>query len=244
MKLLTALLIIIPFMLFSQNGELLQADGSSLSVRILSKDQLEIKDCKNAHVDTFLRTLMFSRTSRKFLEHLITSAAEIKVTVSEKTGIMLMDGKYRLIAGLTGPENDSSIQLIPETSNMKSIRKKNNQVFSKITLELYRGSVNYFHNPSMILDSNNIILFDYEKNIRISSFSTDTIKIEPIMHPDLMYQNMTELYYFAGVHEIMHTTPKNTALQLAKKEAETDAVLLERKLFKKRKEVNQKTVFN
>lgn len=229
-------------MLFSQNGELIQADGSGFTVRILSKDQLEISGCKNAHVDTFLRTLMFSRTSRKFLAHLITSAAEIKVNVSEKTGIMLVAGKYRLIAGLTGPENDSSIRMIPETSTMRSIKKKNNLVFSKTTLELYRGSINYFYNPSMTLDSTNTILFDFDKNVRISSFSMDTIKIEPITHPDLMYQNMTELYYFAGTHEILHTTPENTALQIAKKDSEKDTFQLERKLFRKRKRLQKKVL--
>jgi len=240
MKLVTSLWVFIPFILFSQSGELVQADGSRFSVQMLSKNQLEIKGSKNPSVDTFLRTLLFSRVSRKYLQHLITSASEIKVNVSDKTGIMLLDGKYGLIAGLTGPENDTSIHLIQERSNLRSGRKKRNLIYSKNTLELYCGSITYFYNPAMTLDSTNTILFDFDRNIRISSFSMDTINIEPVKHSDLMYQNRKELYYFAGTHEIVHTTPGNINLQLAKKDSEKDAMLIERKLFRKRKEWNKK----
>ena len=248
MKTTCFLLGFFPVFLFSQtkagnvSGELIQADGSKFSVGVISRSQLQITGCSNPHVDTLLRTLLLTRISRKYLRHLITSASEIRLNVSDKIGIMLRDGKYRLIAGITGPENDELTPLIPEVSNLRLISKRKNKVFSKNTIELFRGSIFYFQDSTMKLDSTNVALFDFERNELITDFSMDTIPIEPIMYPDKMYQNMTELYYFAGIHEIRHTTPSNIFLQRVKKDPEEDAFLLERKLFRKRKQIQKKGV--
>jgi hypothetical protein len=68
----------------------------------------------------------------------------------------------------------------------------------------------------------------------------DTIPIEPIMHPNLLYKNYVELYYFGGLHEIYHTTAQNIAIQLKDGDAEFDAFQLELKAFKARKRIHRK----
>ena len=52
----------------------------------------------------------------------------------------------------------------------------------------------------MILNKDNVFLFDFKTNEQILNFSMDTIKIEPIIYPDLMYKNYKELYdWMAGL---------------------------------------------
>ncbi len=158
---------------------------------------------------------------------------------------MFKEGKYRLIAGLTGPENDQSNKLIADTtSNFEpwNKRRKPYEVFKENTMQLFKGSVLYFYTPTMVLNKDNVFLFDFKTNMRILNFSMDTIKIEPIMYPNLMYKNYKELYYFAGTHEIFHTTPKNIDKQVYKEDPERDAFILENRLFRKRTAINRKTV--
>lgn len=226
-------------------GELIQPDSSAFQVKFINRRRLEITGSKNPNVDTLLKTLTFTRIGRKYLEHLITSAAKIRIEVSDKVGIMFKDGKYRLIAGLTGPENFQSNELVYDsTSNFEPCnkRKKPIYVYQENSMELFRGSIAYFYNLELPLNEFNTVIFDFKTNSRITNFSMDTIKIEPIMHPDLMYKNYTELYYFAGIHEIFHTTPNNIDIQLEKGDPEYDAFQLERKLFRKRKLINRKKI--
>ena len=249
------LIILTPNLLFSQiplyyklkkvRGELFQNDSSIIKVEFVNRRNLAITGCKNPQIDTLLRTLTFTRISRKYLEHLITSSSQITIDVSDMIGLIFKDGKYRLIAGLTGPDNNQSKELITDsTSNLKPRNKykKPYEVFKQNTIQIFKGSIIYYYNSSIILNKNNVFLFDFANNKRILDFSMDTIKIEPILYPDLMYENIRELYYFAGTHEIFHTTPSNIEEQLNKIDAESSAFAIERKLFKKRLAINRKKI--
>lgn len=251
-KAILIILIILPNLIFSQlpfyyklknvSGKLMQEDSSYFSVRFINRRHLEIIGCKYPNVDTLLRTLTFTRISRKYLEHLIKTSSQIRLEVSDKVGIVFHNGKYHLIAGLTGPEKEKYGELIEErTSNLKFLNKRNkpNKVFIQNTIRLFRGTILYYYDTTFKLNMNNVFLFDLNADKQIIEFNMDTIDIEPIMHPDLMYKNMRELYYFAGTHEVFHTTPFNIDLSLHKKNTETDAFILERKLFKKRKKINR-----
>jgi len=249
------IMIILPNLIFSQipfyyklknvSGKLLQTDSTYFSVRFIDRRHLEITGCKNPNVDTLLRTLTFTRTSRKYLEHLLKTSSQVLLDVSDKVGITYDKGKYYLMSGLTGPDKEKSDDLIEETSsNLKPSNKRKHpyHVFKQNTIRIFRGTILYYYDSTFRINKDNVFLFNLKKDKQIIDFTMDTIIIEPIMYPEIMYKNIQELYYFAGTHEIYHITPENIDLWLHRKNTETDAFILERKMFKKRKKINNMKV--
>jgi hypothetical protein len=224
------------------SGNIYEPGENKVEVKFISRRKLEVKNCSNPDLDTFLRTLTLSRTSRRYLEHLITSDAHMVVDVTNTVGIVRQKGKYHLAAGLTGSSDTQSNELIEDYgSNFEPLnkRKKPYWVFKENTIMIFKGSVNYYYSKFK-LDTTNTFLYDLDSHRVFTRFIADTVPLEPIMHPDLMYTNMRELFYFAGTHEIFHTTPKNIDQQVNHEDPETDAYILERKLFLKRKRINAK----
>ncbi|MFP5470839.1 MAG: hypothetical protein ACLGGV_04525 [Bacteroidia bacterium] len=218
-------------------GHIFDTNENKISVKFKSRRKLLVGGFKDKKIDTFLRTLTLTKIGRKSLEHLLTTRSKIVLDISNKVGITLIDGKYRLVAGLTGVEENQSNELIQ--NNNKNTRKYN-WVYEENTISIFCGSLNYVNDSSMMLTNKNVFLFDWKTNKEIKEFSMDSIKIEPLMFPDMVYRNLRELYYFTGIHEIYHTTSENIELQEAKLNAEYDAILLEGKAFKRRKKINQK----
>lgn len=227
------------------SGTLYETDGSPFTAKVNSRRNLETSGCKDPKVDTLLKCLTFSRTSRKYLEHLLTTSAQITIEVTDKVGLIHRNGRYWLIAGLTGPGSNQSKKLIvDETSNLKPRNRVKHPylVYEQNTIQLFRGSILYFYDSTYLLNSDNVQIFDSVSNDFIDTFSMDTISIEPIMYPELMYRNMKEFYYFAGVHEIIHITPSNIDDQIYSMYPEAAAFEVEIKLFKRRNEINRKRI--
>ncbi|MBX7094481.1 MAG: hypothetical protein K1X56_07165 [Flavobacteriales bacterium] len=222
-------------------GLVYSKDHLPIHVKVVSRRKLNIQGCNDPELDTLLRTLQLTRTGRKYLEHLITSSSKITIEIEPKVGIIYYSGKYYLMAGLTGPSENQSDSLIQESSNLKvkNRRKNTNWVFQENTITIFSESINYSLDSNYSIKKENVVLFDHKKNEHIAHFNLDTIKIEPVQHPEMLYQNKRELYYFCFIHEIFHTTPKNIALQIEKNNPESDAYKIEKKLFKKRKKINK-----
>lgn len=253
-KTIMAALIFIPLTVSSQlplyykikkvEGEIFKKDAASIGVRIQSRRKLTLKNCQDKNLESFLHTLMITRISRQYLEHLNTTSANITVDLTNKVGILLKDGKYRLIAGITVPsETQSDSLIIDQSSNFRGKRRRDPvYVFEENTITIFEKSIVYARSE-FSLDSSNTILIDAETNQRIEIFSMDTIQIEPLMNPDLLYANCQELYYFTGIHEIFHTTARNIDVQLEDGgDAEYDAYILERRAFKDRARINKKRI--
>jgi hypothetical protein len=167
--------------------------------------------------------------------------------VSEKIGILYKDGKYRMIGGISGPERYEDHELIVNYSSItlwKRIFKKELfvGVYSANSIELFKGSVNFVKDSTRNLTKDDVKIFDWHEDKEIEQFSLDTIHIEPLMNPEMMYKNCRELYYFAGLHEIFHITPENIEIQLEEGDSETGAMKLECKAFKKRLALNRKNI--
>jgi hypothetical protein len=223
-------------------GSIYGVNGNRIDISIKNRKKLQVKNCKDPNLKAFLNVMMSTKTSRKYLEHLITTSACITVNIDEKVGILKYKGKYRLIAGLTGTEAGKSSDLIYDVgSNLVGKRKKHPKlVFRENTLSLFKGSVNYVH-QKFKLDTSNTFIFDYDLKESITHFTMDTISIEPLLFPNLLYQNCIELYYFCGLHEIYHTTAQNIEIQIKDGDAaESGAYKLEFKAFKARKKINRK----
>ncbi len=164
---------------------------------------------------------------------------------TNKVGILYQHGKYRLMAGLSGPDKDQQTgDLIAEERtgpvwNAWFKKDKEEWVFAENTIELFKGSIAYVHEP-MVLTNSNVKVYNWHTSEEITHFSLDTIAIEPLMNPDLMYRDALELYYFAGIHEIFHTRAANILLQIQHQDHELEAMKLERKAFKQRKRINRR----
>jgi hypothetical protein len=226
-------------------GEIYGEDGCPLKVKFKTRQKLLIQNCNDPNLDTLLRSLVLAGEGRKQLEFLLTTSSKIKLTVSEKVGLLFKDGKYRLIGGISGPDKNKDHTLLKNESSITLWTKlfhKNRfvLVYRGNTIELFKGSIVYGNDRTAKLSDNDVKIFDWNRNKEITFFSLDTILIEPLANPDMMYKNFRELYYFCGVHEIYHTTPANIELQEEDKDSETDALEMERKAFKKRLAINRK----
>ena len=228
-------------------GTIYDKDNNSIFIDFHSRRKLLIYNSSDSEINLFLRTLNLAKHGRIELEHLLTTSAKINIEISEKIGIMFKNGKYRLMGGMTGSENNQSDSLIINEINltpwvMLFNKKKYLWVYEENTIEIFKGSVNYINDSSFNLNNSNIKLFDWHTNKEITSFSIDTIKIEDLMYPDMMYKNLKELFYFTGLHEIYHTRPENIEIQEYKGDSEFDAIELEEKAFKKRKTINKRKI--
>lgn len=225
-------------------GKIYDEKGTEVTVSFKSRMKLVIQNCANQELDTFLRTLTIAKHGRKELEHLLTTSAKITIVISDKIGVDFRDGKYWLIAGITGPDADQSDRLIPNPASVtiwSRLFNKNKftSVLQENRIELFQGSVLFAHDSMITLDKNNVKIFDRQNNLEITNFSMDTIDLEPILHPELLYKNLRELYYFGGLHEIYHTRPENIEITIAKGDTEYDTMKLERKAFKRRAKINK-----
>lgn len=221
-------------------------EGNAIKVDYHSKRHLIIDSC-NSDIDTFLRTLTLAKHGREELEHLLTTTAKITINISDKVGIMRKDGKYRIIGGLTWLEKGKSPNLIiNEPSDnwwMRAFDKDRYVwVYTESRIEIYKGSVKYANDPTMELNAENVDLLSWDRDSSLSDFSMDTIYVERFLYPEMLYKNLKELYYFAGLHEIYHTRPKNIEIQELNGNSEIDAILLEQKAFKARKRLNKRTI--
>ena len=221
--------------------------NKAVNVDFHSRRKLHITNCQDSEFIEFLNTLTLARHGRKELEHLLTTSSKVTVSISDKTGIMFKDGKYRLMGGMTGPNIGQSIDLIKnensETSWSKTFKKdKYLLVYKENTIEIFKGSIAYAKDRSIHLNNTNVKLFDWKTNKEVKAFSMDTIDIEPLMFPDMLYKNDRELFYFAGVHEIYHTRPENIEIQENKGDREVDAIELESKAFKLRQKINKRKI--
>lgn len=228
-------------------GTIYDKQGEPISVDFHSRRKLIIKNCRDPELDTFLRTLTLVKYGRKSLEHLLTTPAKISIIISQKIGIMYREGKYRLMGGMTGPDKIQFNRLItnkPERSFLGSlfVNDKYLRVYEENTIEIFKGLLVYSNDTAIILSKENVKLVNGRFNEEIELFSIDTIKIEPLMYPDMMYKNTRELYFFTGTHEIYHTTPANIEIQEANGNPEIDALELERQAFRLRKKINNREI--
>jgi len=224
-------------------GTVFDTEGNAISIRIQSRNKLEIKNCPSAELDMFFRTLILAKHGRKELEHLLSTSSRVTVNISDHVGVMLKDGYYRAVAGLAGPVKEQSRKLVlNEASRTLWQRMFHRQrfihVYEENTINLFTGVLLLASNPGMILSKEQVRLFDWKKNEEITDFSMDTISIEPFLYPELLYRNKRELFYFAGLHEIYHTRPENIDLQDGLNDPEEDAIELERKAYRFRSRIN------
>jgi hypothetical protein len=253
---LLGLILFFPSVLFSQvplyyqlkkvQGDILLPDGTKVNVEFITRRRLKITGCTQPDVDTFLRTLTLNRISRKYLQHLITTSAEITLDINDKIGIMRgEDGKYRLVAALTGVEEWQSDSLITDWgSNLtpRNKRKKPSEVHEQNTVQIFRRSLKYAHNTSYPFTAKDVYLYDWATNKQIGSFSLDTIKLEPLENNHLLPANTREFYTLIGTHEIVHTTPRNIDLALQELDNEEEPYAVEAKLYKKLKRINRRKI--
>jgi len=228
-------------------GTVYDSNKNPIQVKYLNRNKLEIKNCKDSNIDTFLRTLTLAKKGRQQLNHLLTTSSKITISIVNKVALMQIDGKYRLIAGLTGVEDNQSCKLVTNKASVNvwnsTFKKKAFlSVYEENTINIFQQSILYGKDTTIQLSNQNTIIYNRDANKYIKEFSMDTIKIEPLMFPDLLYKNTKELYYFAGLHEIFHTTPENIEIQENYGNIEYPAMVLEAKAFKKRKKINKKSI--
>ena len=228
-------------------GNVYQHDGTPMHVRFKGPKRLQISGCEDARLDTFLRTLPLVKHGRKQLKYLLTSSAKVRLIISDQMGIMYKDGKYGLIAGSSGPDKDQSEWLISNNASISTWtllfnRKKPVMVYDENTIEIFKGSTTFYLDSTPAWTKANIRLFNWHTNEEITEFSLDSIELAPIRYPDLLYRNIRELYYFAGLHEIYHTRPENIEIHEDGGNAEGPAIAYEMKAFRKRKRINRRQI--
>lgn len=229
------------------NGTVFDVHGSPIHIHIKSRSKLKITNCQSDEMDTFFRTLILARDGRDALEHLLTTSSKVTIHISDKVGVLLKDGYYRIIAGLAGPERGQSRELIKNEVSTTLSRQMNKRekfvyVYAENTIELFTGVLNYTSKRGKNLKAGDIHLFDWKANSEIIAFSMDTICIEPLLYPKMLYKNKTELFYFSGIHEIYHTRPENIELQDSFQESESSAIAIEHKAFRHRDIINKKKI--
>lgn len=227
-------------------GIVYDENNQPIKVDFHSRRKLKIQNCENKDLELFLRSLTLGRHGRVELEHLLSTNARIKLIISEKVGIGLKDGKYRLMAAFTGPESFENLELIADKKmtfwDVLLDRDKYVWVYNHNIIEIFKGSYLFIKDSTINLTKNNTKIYDLDNSKEIVEFSMDTITIEPLSFPDMLYQNEKELYYFVGIHEIYHTRPENIKIQQLDGDAEIDAITLEIKAFKKRKAINRRSI--
>lgn len=228
-------------------GTVFDKEGNAIRIRMRSRNRLEIKNCQSEELDSFFRTLILAKHGRKELEHLLTTSSNVRVNVSDHVGVMYKDGYYRAVAGLSGPVKGQSRELVLNEASSTLWHRMFHRhrfihVYKENTIDLFTGVLQIANDKAFNLAKEKVRLFDWKKNEEILDFSMDTICIEPFMYPELLYRNKTELFYFAGLHEIYHTRPENIDLQDGRRDPEKDAIELERKAFKFRSRINKKKI--
>ncbi len=125
-------------------GVVYDTNKNPIQVKFIARNKLEILNCKDKNIDTLLRSLTLGKIGRKQLRNLLSSSSKITISIFDKVGLMLMDGKYRLIAGLTGVEENQSSELI---LNQASINKWN-AIFkkSKFLFVYKENTINIYKN--------------------------------------------------------------------------------------------------
>lgn len=209
-------------------------------VRYFGFDSIVFKDLEDKNIQEFFQTMAKMRLGRKQLKHLLRTNADIHIEISERTGIMFKDSLYYLVAGLTGVSNLQSNALIPEYYQPILWWKDSNYVFKENSIILFKG---FLENPDLnpkYIDSTNAIILEWKTNDFIHSFSMDSITIEPIRYADKLFKNKTELFYFAGIHEIEHLRPENIKQQIKKGDIEKRPVKIEKRAFRRRNHLNKK----
>ena len=238
------LVVLIPTASYSQTkrkplaGKVYFPNGVLLRVSYAGADRISLNPENKVYQD-FFSSLTLCKVGRKQLVHLLNTKSEVTVEISDKICIMYKDSNYRIVAGLTGVDAKQSDSLIMEYYQPRK-RADTHFVHKQNTLTIYSGCLNYIKSPSMNLDTSNVILFDWHTNEKITNFSMDTIKIQPFMNPDLLYRNQTELYCFAGIHEIEHLKPENILQQINDGMPEYDAMKIEGIAFRRRRKINRK----
>lgn len=227
-------------------GTVYDENNQPIKVDFHSRRKLGIQNCENKDLELFLRSLTLGRHGRVELEHLLSTEAKIKIIISDKVGIGLKDGKYRLMAAFTGPENFENLELIANNKitfwDVLFDRDKYVWVYNYNTIEIFKGADLFIRDSTINLTKNNTKIFDLDNSKEILEFNIDTITIEPLLFPDMLYKNEKELYYFVGIHEIYHTRPENIKIQQLDGDAEIDAITLEIKAFKKIKAINRRRI--
>lgn len=227
-------------------GKVYDCDKNPIYVDFHSKNKLIIDSCKNLQIDTFLRALTLGKHGRNELEYLLNTSAKVTINISDKVGIMLKDGKYRVIAGMTWIEDSSSKYLIINQKSQSFWSNHFNKdkylyVCEEIRIEIFKGSIAYANDSNFVLNKSTVSLLNWSKK-NVDSFTMDTILVEPFQFPELLYQNYKELYYFGGLHEIYHLRPENIEIQENGGDQEYDAIKLEMKAFKQRPKINRKKI--
>ena len=233
------------YQLHNVQGSILDEDGKVVYVTMESRQRLIIENCDNKNLEEFLWALTLGKHGRRELEHLITTSTKMTVIISDKVGMYMDGGKYWVVMGLTGPSHGQSDSLIRNQASYNfwtPIFRPNKFVWvnEECTIEIFKGSMYVGTDSVFTLTNKNVTLYDLDKNIEITAFIMDTIKIEPFVHPDMMYQDATELYYFCGLHEIHHTRPGNIQIYLEGGDEEVDAMEIETKAYKRLKKINKK----
>lgn len=227
-------------------GSLYTVDKKEVKVSFHSRNRLKISNCEDQNLIQFLSTLTLGKHGRKGLRHLLTTAAKITLVISDTIGISKINGKYYLMAAITGPSIYQSNAII-EDSDHRGLRvpyflrkKRYSRVYAENTIEFFKGSFLYANDSISSLKDKPIKIIDLETSETTTNCSIDSIKIEPLTKPDYLYFNLKEFFYFAGIHEIFHTSSENLRLHMQGGDAEKEAMELEIKAFKGRRKINRK----
>lgn len=223
-------------------GKVYLADSSYIKVAIKNRSTLQIqKDCPDPNVAYLLKSLMSTRLSRRYLEHLLSTSSKIILEITPKVGILYSKGKYHYMAGLTGPSIAQYRYVNDYGSNLNRWRIfGSKEVFEWNKITLFEGSLQYYHCGG-VLDSTNTLIYNNDKGCYIPSFTMDSIKVEPIEHPEMLYENRFEFYYFSAIHECIHTSSKNIELQRFRRgKEENEPYRREKKALRKRARLNRR----
>lgn len=219
-------------------GHFVDKEKNQFLVNYYGRDSFIFNGLDDIEIKLFFKTLTKDRVGKKQLKHLLNTNAKVQIEVSNKIGILYKDSTYRCIAAITGVNNDQSSLLIPEYYQPFFWWKDSNFVHKENSITFFKGFLNVSEISTTNLTPSNTTIINWHTNETIPDFSMDTIKVEPFMFPDLLYQNKTELYFFGGVHEIEHIRPENIKVQLLKGDIEKEPMKIENKAFKKRKKIN------
>lgn len=228
-------------------GVIYESDGDPIHVSFRSRRKLKIEGCEEGDLERFLRSLVLARHGRRELEHLLKSSASIELEVSDKVGVAQKEGKYYLIGGLTGPAKDDPRELIVnEASRDLWVRLFDKdrplKVYEQNRIVLFKGSFRYLRDSTNELEAEEVCLHDLDRDRKVREFSMDSIELEPLRHPDMLYRSLREFYYFGGVHEIHHTRPENIDVQLRDGNRERGAIEKEKEAFEYRERLERRTI--